>query len=102
MQIEIFTIPLMAGEKGTEELNHFLRAHKVIDLRRELVNMDGQGSWTFCITYLPEDRLVSDTPERKGKVDYKDVLDKDSFDRFVRMRSCLKSQKWKKFPRQTC
>ena len=34
MQINIITIPLLADERDTEELNHFLRANKVIDMRK--------------------------------------------------------------------
>lgn len=36
MQIRIFTIPLGAEVSLVEELNHFLRANKVIDVKREL------------------------------------------------------------------
>ena len=34
MQIKIFTFPLLPDAKDVEELNHFLRANKVIDIRK--------------------------------------------------------------------
>ena len=30
MQIRFFTIPVVADERDLEELNHFLRSHKII------------------------------------------------------------------------
>ena len=49
MQIKIFTLPVTADNTDLEELNHFLRAQHIIDIRRELVISDGIGQWTFCI-----------------------------------------------------
>ena len=34
MQVQIFTLPLMPDAAQTEEMNHFLRSHKVIDVRK--------------------------------------------------------------------
>ena len=34
MQVQIFTLPLMPDAAQTEEINHFLRSHKVIDVRK--------------------------------------------------------------------
>ena len=36
MQIKIFNIPIGAEDTQMEELNHFLRANKIIDVKREL------------------------------------------------------------------
>ena len=51
MQIKIFTLPLTPTEEQTEELNRFLRGHRVIDLKRELATIDGNMVWTFCILF---------------------------------------------------
>lgn len=37
MQYKIFTIPLLDNADSMEELNHFLRANKIVDVKRELV-----------------------------------------------------------------
>lgn len=52
MQIKIFTIPIMGGEKLTEDLNAFLRSRKILQTESQLVQ-DGQGAfWCFCIKYI--------------------------------------------------
>lgn len=38
MQVKIFTIPLIGSEEAEEQLNHFLRAHRVAEVRKELGN----------------------------------------------------------------
>ena len=38
MQVEIFTIPLIGSEEVQEQLNHFLPAHRVAEVRKELGN----------------------------------------------------------------
>ena len=44
---------------------------------------DSGAAWSFCITYLEEGFTKS---KGKAKVDYKEVLDAESFDRFSQMR----------------
>ena len=34
MQIQIFSIPILEGENELNELNHFLRAHRVAFLKK--------------------------------------------------------------------
>lgn len=60
MQVQIFTLPLMPEAAEMEEMNHFLRAHKVIDVRKELVQMGGSAFWTFCVTYTQGAPSLSD------------------------------------------
>ena len=90
MQVQIFTLPLMPEAAEMEEMNHFLRAHKVIDVRKELVQVGGSAFWTFCVTYTQDAPSLSDARETKGKVDYRKVLDGESFDRFYIMRKVRK------------
>ena len=51
MQIKIITLPLTPTEEQTEELNRFLRGHRVIDLKRELATIAGNMVWTFFILF---------------------------------------------------
>ena len=37
MQYRIFSIPLFDNAKALDELNHFLRANKIVDVKRDLV-----------------------------------------------------------------
>lgn len=93
MQIKIFTIPVIADERETEALNLFLRANKIVDVRRELTQSDGNSCWTFCITYMPDLHsapIADKADNRSGKIDYKEVLDSDTFERFARLRKLRK------------
>jgi len=82
MQIRIFSIPLPGGKELTEELNRFLRSKKILQVESQIVQ-DGNGAyWCFCVKYLED--ISNDRPRKK--VDYKEVLDKESFERFMAMR----------------
>ena len=92
MQIKIFTVPVVTDERDLEELNHFLRSHKVIDVKREITQYNGNGCWTFCITYMSDNHTVSprDSEGKQKKIDYKEVLEPAAFDRFAHMRKLRK------------
>lgn len=49
MQIKIFNIPIGADESQVEEMNHFLRANKIIDIKKDLAMLNGNSCWTFCM-----------------------------------------------------
>jgi hypothetical protein len=84
MQIQIYTIPILGGEALNDELNRFLRSKNVLQVESQLVS-DGQNAfWCFCIKYIEE----KGADRGKKRVDYREVLDDDSFKRFSRM-SCL-------------
>lgn len=91
MQIKIFSVPVSGDERLEEELNHFLRANKVIDIRKELAMPGGGCCWTFCITYLQESRPTEAARQGSGaKVDYKEVLEPEAFERFANLRKVRK------------
>ena len=76
-----------------EELNHFLRANKIVDIKKDLTSANGNSYWTFCITYMPGTSLGE--PEKNGmnksaRIDYKEVLDERTFSRFSKMRQLRK------------
>ena len=87
MQIKIFTIPILGGEKITEEMNRFLNGKKILQTGHHLVNNTEGTFWCFCIKYLPDNSQES-APRRK--VDYREVLDSNSFQRFALMRETRK------------
>lgn len=93
MQYKIYTLPIIASETEQEEMNHFIRSHKVADVCKQLVVADGQAYWSFCITYLLTSQLSTDFSDqsRKQKVDYRLVLDEESFARFTIMRKVRKA-----------
>lgn len=90
MQIRIFTFPLETDEPRQEELNLFLRSHKVVDVRRELASSGGNAFWTFCVTYLQDSVQEQMSGGKPVKVDYKTVLDEDAFAVFSELRKIRK------------
>lgn len=81
MQIRIFTIPIPGGEALTEEMNVFLRSRKVLEVTEQIIG----NYWCFCVKYL-DDNALND----RQKVDYREVLDPASFQRFSRLREIRK------------
>lgn len=91
MQVKIYNIPIGADDSMMEEVNHFLRANKIIDIKKELAMLDGNSCWTFCITYMQDCKLTdSNKTNGSGKVDYKEVLDAETFERFSDLRKLRK------------
>jgi superfamily II DNA helicase RecQ len=85
MQIKIYTIPIPGGESLTEDMNVFLRSKKVLEVIEHVVSNERGAHWCFCIKYL-DDLAIGD----RQKVDYRQVLDEASFQRFARMRELRK------------
>lgn len=92
MQIKIFNIPIGADDALVEEMNHFLRANKIIDIKKELAMLDGNSCWTFCVTYMLSNRPMEtdNTKPANTKVDYKTVLDAATFEKFSALRKVRK------------
>lgn len=91
MQIKIFTIPIGMEESRLDELNLFLRANKVVDVRKEIVTNGNGGCWTFCITYLEGVKPQGFADGKRGdKIDYREVLSSDEFKRFSDFRKIRK------------
>ena len=94
MQIKIFNIPIGAEDGQMDEMNHFLRANKIIDIKKELAMIDGNSCWTFCITYMlaskPTELANGKTSGSSTKVDYKEVLSPEEFEKFSNLRKLRK------------
>jgi len=92
MQYKIFTLPIYGSEEMNEEMNKFLRAHRIVNVERKLVERsNGDACWSFCIEYV--DGLAAapgNTWQRKEKIDYKMVLDEQTFTHFSRLREIRK------------
>lgn len=86
MQIKLFTIPTIGGEAATEEMNRFLRSHKILQVDSQLTQQGDNVNWCFCIRYI--DKPVSE--KKASRIDYKEVLDEQSFQRFAYMREIRK------------
>lgn len=87
MQFKFFSIQAPGGEHLAEELNLFLRSKKVLSVDRRLVTTEGGTFWHVCVEYLDEAYPAGP----REKVDYKKVLDDDSFARFARYKEIRKA-----------
>ncbi len=88
MEFKIFAISAQYGEDANEELNKFMRSHKVIDIDKEFVGGD-KGYWSFCISYISGGKSASNR-ERKEKKDYRKLLDEKTFGVFEQLRKYRK------------
>ncbi|MBQ7177783.1 MAG: HRDC domain-containing protein [Victivallales bacterium] len=96
MQLKVLSVPAVSdgNDEENERLNVFLRNHRILSVRRELVSMEGMSHWTFCVEYLEgTESQVSGggavaSKGRVGRVDYRTVLDAEQFARFVQLREC--------------
>jgi len=93
MQVRVFSIPMDGDLDAVEELNVFLRSQKVLSVEKVAVVDHGRHYWSLCVEYLP--RRATDTPAARGgmvsdsnklRLDYREILSKDEFDRFAQLR----------------
>jgi len=96
MQFQFFRIPAASPESLTEELNRFVRGHRILSVQRELVQESGGVYWAVCVEYLPAapgggtNAAQSSGSAGKPKVDYKEVLSETDFAVFSRLRQLRK------------
>lgn len=88
MQVALFTVA-PGDTHAAEELNRFLRGHRVLTLDREC----HAGVWSFCVTYQPPAGVSEGSIGAGGaaKVDYKTVLDAPTFALFSKLREVRKA-----------
>ena len=89
MQVKTFIIPFLSPEWAEEEVNKFLRSHRVLQVDRQFSAEQG-GVWTLLITYKDGDVRLEPTA-KKEKVDYREVLSEEEFARFSKLREIRKT-----------
>ncbi len=89
VQYAFFKIPLCPDGTETEDLNKFLRSHRVVQTIKEIVSDGGASFWAFSVEYL-----LDGNPEGKarpqGKIDYREILNDADFKLFARLRALRK------------
>ncbi len=91
MAYRFFQVPVRDGGSAGEELNRFLRGHRVVNVDRRWVDLGTESYWSFCVDYL-EPASASGSSARlpgdsRGKVDYREVLSPEQFAAFVKLRT---------------
>jgi superfamily II DNA helicase RecQ len=88
MQYRVFAVPATGLAELEEELNRFLRTHRVVTVQKSLERLDGAPSWCFCVEYL-DGTSVDGTGRLSGsskRIDYKEVLSEADFAIYVKLR----------------
>lgn len=80
-----------------DELNKFLRSHRVVGVEKHMVAADGQEPrWVFCVEYLESSKAGAKKGSHAGtgkpRVDYREVLNPTDFGVFSKLRD--KRKEW--------
>jgi len=93
MNFKFFTIPVVNPDLAEQELNDFCQQHRVVHLDKHFVNNAENSVWSICITWLGGKGAIptgDKVPIRKPKIDYKEVLDEETFNLFSQLRDLRK------------
>ncbi len=91
MPYQLFKIRANDDGSETEQLNGFLRAHRILAVRNEWVAAGEDSFWAFCIDYLEPGRGKSALGGGSAqRIDYKEVLKPEEFEVFARLRHLRK------------
>lgn len=93
--MKFFQVPVGGDGMVEEELNRFLRAHRVLRVEREMTRREGAPAWAVCVEYLEGVGGGSGgAGARRGedrKVDYKELLNEADFAVFSALRELRKT-----------
>lgn len=95
MPLKSFIIPVFHAEWAELELNRFLQSHKVICVERQFVERGDNSFWAVLVDYLasPASQSAatpSEAKTRSKKIDYKERLDEQDFELYLRLRGLRK------------
>ena len=83
-QYATFLLPLAEPGVQQEELNRFLKSHAVLHVDHQLTS----NGWAFCVEWT-EGKVAADWREKR--VDYREVLTPEAFERFRVLRGRRKA-----------
>jgi superfamily II DNA helicase RecQ len=64
MQIKIFTLPVHGAEQAVDDLNKFLRSHRVLQTERHFCPENG-GYWAILVEYLDKESVEEVVPSHR-------------------------------------
>ena len=95
MQMAFYAIPTRGDTGVQEELNSFLRSHRVLAVHREFVPQGENSFWALAVEYLegaaPSGPGTGDGRGGKQRVDYKEVLSPADFALYAKLRDWRKA-----------
>lgn len=87
VQLRVFTIPIANPAATEDRLNAFLRGHRVVNVTKQFVANGENSLWSVLVEYLVDN---PGRTEKRGKVDYKEVLTGEQFALFSALRQARK------------
>jgi superfamily II DNA helicase RecQ len=91
MQLKFFSIPASGESPLVEELNRFLRTHRVISVQKEITQRETAPCWRICVEYLESTQSIDKGVSKdKARIDYKQILSEKEFAVFSRLRDLRK------------
>lgn len=89
MKYRFFHVSALYPQSGESELNAFCASHRVASVDKALIQNGANSYWSICVGYHegPEKSPAA----RKGRIDYREVLNEADFAVFVRLRNLRKA-----------
>ena len=82
MQVKTFVLPVLSSEHSEDELNKFLRGHRVLQMERHFCAENG-GFWAVLVEYVEGDPTESVPPaHRRDRQDSTQELSEEERKRF--------------------
>lgn len=93
MQFRFLAISATGDAESEEDLNRFLRSHRVLAVHREFVSQGENSYWALTVEYLEGPTVGSAGAGKAGgsRVDYKQILSPEDFAVFVKLRQWRKA-----------
>jgi superfamily II DNA helicase RecQ len=92
-QFSFFRVHKENVADATAELNHFLRAHRIVNVDRQFVADGERSCWFFCVEYFEggQQDTAPGVQQPRGKVDYREVLSAPDFALYSKLRDKRKA-----------
>ena len=91
VQYKIFTVRSAFSSEDEEELNRFLRSHKILTVHQEFVAEGINSAWHFAVEFLDGRSVEKSTAgDGRKRIDYREVLDPEAFALYARLRDWRK------------
>ena len=91
MSYRFFRIPIGGDAQFEQDLNGFLRSHRVVSMERQFVDQGLNSCWCFCVGY--EEGGAAAAPSgspRKQSIDYRAILSPEHFVLYAKLRELRK------------
>lgn len=95
MKLKFFSINALEPEPDQQELEGFCARHRIVSVDRRFVERGDTVFWSVCVTYLatpvtPSPDHPTEAVNKRGQVDYKEVLNEADFAVYAKLRNLRK------------